>query len=93
MLDVLFFGSTSDFAFNTLWIPSMRLLRFNLFLLFQEHNFRSTPVISFNAIYFCSKIYCTAVDHYCLVHLDLMRSREAGTQFVRLLACHSHAMI
>ena len=56
MFDILFFGSTSDFASNTF--------------------------ISFNAIYFRSTIYCTAVDHYWLVPLDLMRSREAGTKFV-----------
>ena len=43
MFNILFFGSTSDFAFNTFafntfWFPSMRSLRFNLFFL----NFKST---------------------------------------------------
>ena len=37
--------------------------------------------ISFNAIYFLSTLFCTAVDHYCQVPLHLVRSREAGTQF------------
>ena len=43
----------------------MRLLRFNLFFLIQQHILRSTLFISFKAIYFRSKIYCTAVAHYC----------------------------
>lgn len=43
MFNVLFFVSTPDFALTLFcnWYPSMRLLRFNLFLT-QEHNLRST---------------------------------------------------
>ena len=56
---------------------------FNILILVQLPVLHSTLLfISFNAIYFLSTIYCTAVDHYYLVPLDLVRSQEAGTQFV-----------
>ena len=45
-------------------------------------DFAFSTSISFNAIYFRSTIYITVVDHYCLVPLDLVRSREAGTQLL-----------
>ena len=44
------------------FLHSMRLLQFNLFFSIQQHILRSTFSISFKAIYFRSKIYCTAVD-------------------------------
>ena len=68
MFNILLFGSTSDFAFNAFCIQYI-LVSFNAiasvqpFLFkFQEHILRSTLFISFNAIYFRSTIYCTAVE-------------------------------
>lgn len=76
MFNEFFFGSTSDFALTLLnnWYPSIRLLRFSLFFfLTQEQNLCSTRLISFNAIYLRSTIFCIAIDRCCRVLVGLHR--------------------